>query len=1209
MTDLNHPHVPSADYEKFLSEAVEKHGARIQTLEQIAEIWRGGNYKSSQLLKGDAFEKTRMSDEILVLRALNHRGKTKEEISAFSLKAKLTADAAAATNQEDLLQHDDTLVMASGETGKVARFYDMMSELAGPEHRTRTVATDKHIVIRLRGEFEELFGKHGLTRLLSSKPYHNLFLDLSGGTKVRKLSSQQIAGIKVPIFARDKALLLNILLSVEPNAPLEKMFKLLDRRQGSKEAILCFCGEPAWREFSELPAQTPIAEVRECLWKLVRTHGEVFLNANRSSKDPFVEWMRQFVMVANHLEEILKCPPSAEQIVTLQGWRIALSDRNQAFRAAWEHFRVAVKGDFPEIKDQVLGRCNKLFEGIRTLSLRREQEVMDQVKRSVPLHPSSLEEAAKSQALARRLTALWEHSRGLTLPSSELYVIPLFLYLVKEPEFRDALVQQNRAAFDAALHRFSSKSETHHGAVRWFSTIQSQLQEREFWEILSHAQNCWSDLDPESFKRLTRDFLGRISQRNIKQFGETSLSKEMMRLMVQAARITPTSRIYIPYTPGFEFSDFLPEYAEGCFQFRSEHDAGIFALHELIMERNSEFQVSDPVTNWNPFGEEISSVIAAPPFNQKIRHHPEFRDADVHCIIESARLIKDDGRAIICVAPSFLFRSDRLSEYRRNLIQQNIIDTAIYLPPGLLESSGIRTILLILRPPSAEPKSVVLVDASECLQKLETSRRSILDLAMLQSLLEADEHPNKRSVPQAELETNGYDLSPGRYLLQKLEEIPENHSVYTLGELIKRSTRFPRCQAGDRGVQINQRFFPASDNLDPVSFDDRETTVYEELGSQAGWRLVNRDALILNSILMKDGLRACLFEHKGKNLFLRPDMLTFEVRSEIVDPQWLLLSLSSEFVKSQLQTLTLGAGIPRIRTELLLGLKLAVPNQRDQQRTLVAYHKEALLKSRSKELGLEEHIQSIKKAFLDDLRLKKHSISQITNDIKSAIAVILDELDKKGSISADQIISQRRSINFRDYLQGMSQKCGALGGLINKLTEENKHEPLAPLDLKQAMRQLLKEYQGEDFKMTFGIDERSFVDQTNGRPVKPLIRIGANDFQSLCRNIIDNAKRHAFKGNFKGASILVDAELFHEEQMIELCFMNNGAPFPKGMDLDRFVLRGEKAGSKGNSGTGGYHIKSIMDHVGGRLDICTPPFDEYSTEVRLFFPYYHEDSL
>jgi hypothetical protein len=335
-------------------------------------------------------------------------------------------------------------------------------------------------------------------------------------------------------------------------------------------------------------------------------------------------------------------------------------------------------------------------------------------------------------------------------------------------------------------------------------------------------------------------------------------------------------------------------------------------------------------------------------------------------------------------------------------------------------------------------------------------------------------------------------------------------------------------------------------------------------------------------------------------------MLTFEVRTAIVDPQWLLLALNSDFARNQLQTLTLGSGIPRIRPELLMELKLAVPNQHDQQRTLVAYHKESLLKSRAKELGLEEHIQSIKKEFLDDLRLKKHSISQIANDIKSAIAVITDELEKKGSISAGQIISRRRSINFNEYLQGMSQKCSKLGDMIELLTEEKRFEPLAPLDLNKAMKKLLREYQGEDFKLTFGLDERSFVDQTTGRAIKPIIRIGENDFQSLCRNIIDNAKRHGFKGSFDGAHIMADALLIEGEQIIELAFMNNGAPFPKGMTLERFVIRGEKAGVGGNTGTGGYHIKSIMDHVGGRLDIPPTISDDYPVEIRLHFPLSHD---
>jgi hypothetical protein len=337
-------------------------------------------------------------------------------------------------------------------------------------------------------------------------------------------------------------------------------------------------------------------------------------------------------------------------------------------------------------------------------------------------------------------------------------------------------------------------------------------------------------------------------------------------------------------------------------------------------------------------------------------------------------------------------------------------------------------------------------------------------------------------------------------------------------------------------------------------------------------------------------------------------MLTFEVRTEIVDPQWLLLALNSNFTNRQLQTLTLGTGIPRIRTDLLLDLRMAVPNQRDQQRTLVAYHKESLLKSRSKEHGLEKYIQSIKKGFLDDLRLKKHSISQITNDIKCAIAVLSDELEKHGLISADQIISRKRSINFREYLLGMSQRCSVLGDLIDRLTEESKHEPLAPLNLIQAMKKIVREYRGEDFQLTFFIEKRTFVDQTTGRSIKPIIRIGANDFQSLCRNIIDNAKRHGFKGRLDGAQLRVDASLLQEEQLIELVFMNNGTPFSKGMNLERFVLRGEKAGSTGNTGTGGYHIKSIMDHVGGRLEIASV-LEEYPVEIRLFFPISHDEAL
>ncbi|MBN8461092.1 MAG: hypothetical protein J0M04_24975 [Verrucomicrobia bacterium] len=211
------------DYDRFLVEAVTKHGAQIFTLDQIADIWRGEKYKPGQILAGEAFEQGRTDGGVLVLSASNHRSSKKDKIDVFDLKAILTANVAATVKQDQLLQPDDILVMVSGKSGKVARFEDFLAELLGPESRTRVVATDKHAVIRLQNEFKESFGKHGLSRILSSALYQLHIQGLADGAKVRKIDPRLLAGIKIPIFPRNKAILLNILFHALPQSPLEKI--------------------------------------------------------------------------------------------------------------------------------------------------------------------------------------------------------------------------------------------------------------------------------------------------------------------------------------------------------------------------------------------------------------------------------------------------------------------------------------------------------------------------------------------------------------------------------------------------------------------------------------------------------------------------------------------------------------------------------------------------------------------------------------------------------------------------------------------------------------------------------------------------------------------------------------------------------------------------------------------------------------------------
>lgn len=1200
MTDSNHSHDLSADYEKFLSVAVEKHGARILTLEQIADITGGKAYKPGQILTGNAFEQGQTANDVLVLRALNHRGKTKREIDAFSLKARLTADAASGVKQDQFLKPGDALILIVGKAGNVARFDDEFAII-------RAVATDKHFVIHLRDQFAELFGKHGLSRLLSSKLYQKYIQSLADGNKVRKLDPRKLAGIKIPILPRDKAIILNTLFHVLPESSLEKILSVLDRHQASATAINYFSQTPAWRDFSKLPTGTPIAETRSYLRKLIKEHGEVFLSEAHDPTYLFAVWMRQFVMAAKYLEEILKSSPTAEKVLTLQGWKSELQDRSKSFQSALEGFRTEAKKDFQDIRDEVFGICDGITKVMLTLGEQSEHEVMAQVKESVPLHPLSREDAARRSKRARALTELWDMMRGSRLGGEEQYAYPFLWNLMLDAGTNDFPGQMDRNALVQLLAAFSSRSIIHGQACAWFQNILPRIPESEWIAVMRQFGSWLTHVDEGTAKSLIQDLLEDVEARAWRMTGWNSYPKELLTFVVEAARVPANGTVYVPYTPSFGFSRFLPSNAQGFFQFRSEHEAGIFAIHEVISGGHSTFVVADPLSEGTPFDENFSAAIAAPPFNGRAGRN-EY-PTEIRCIENALSVIKPGGRAVVCVSPAFLMRrGGRYAEYREHLTCSNLVEAVIQLPSRLLSGSSISLSLLVLDTSVSLTKETLFIDASDCVVSGVSERVPKLDVEKLLTRFSDGQHPSCRRVDEEGIRAKEYDLTPARYIAQQEIEVPEHHRLCRFGELVS-PKRFPRCQPGDLGVQLTPRHFGSPLSVEPQSFESLEVVDAPGLSNPRLFNRANADALIVSPIFSKDGLGACLFHHNGRDLLLRPDMLTFEVSSDQIDPQWLMLALSSELTRRQLEPLVSTAGIPRVRRELLMDLILVVPDTKQQQRALLALHKESALKSRAKELGLEEHIQSIKKGFLDDLRLKKHSISQITNDIKSAIAVILDELAKKGSISAEQIISPRRSIIFSDYLQGMSQKCGVLGGLIDKLTEENKHEPLAQLNLADAMKKVEKEYRGENFQLRFFIESRSFVDQTTGDSIKPLIRIGENDFQILCRNIIDNAKRHAFKGDFKGASILVDAELLYEEQVIELCFMNNGAPFPKGMDIERFVLRGEKAGSAGNTGTGGYHIKSIMDHVGGRLEICSPPFDEYSTEIRLLFPICHDDTL
>ena len=105
---------------------------------------------------------------------------------------------------------------------------------------------------------------------------------------------------------------------------------------------------------------------------------------------------------------------------------------------------------------------------------------------------------------------------------------------------------------------------------------------------------------------------------------------------------------------------------------------------------------------------------------------------------------------------------------------------------------------------------------------------------------------------------------------------------------------------------------------------------------------------------------------------------------------------------------------------------------------------------------------------------------------------------------------------------------------------------------------------------------------------KPVVNIGRLDLKRLVQNIVDNAINHGFIGDNPEYSLNITLSI--EEGFYVIDFSNNGEPLPEGLTKERYGMKGNPGkGSKG-TGTGGYIVKSIVEHYGGDYDIYSQHF-------------------
>ncbi len=189
------------------------------------------------------------------------------------------------------------------------------------------------------------------------------------------------------------------------------------------------------------------------------------------------------------------------------------------------------------------------------------------------------------------------------------------------------------------------------------------------------------------------------------------------------------------------------------------------------------FDDSDPQGSYHTLY--LDAVVSNPPYSQV--WDPSFKDndprysrfglapktkADFAFLLHDLYHLKPDGIMAIVLPHGVLFRGGEEGEIRKQLIEQNHIDTIIGLPANIFFGTGIPTVILVLKQ-KRQNTDVLVVDASKHFMKEgKNNKLQASDIKRITDAVINRESIDKFSklVSKQTLRDNGYNLNIPRYV-------------------------------------------------------------------------------------------------------------------------------------------------------------------------------------------------------------------------------------------------------------------------------------------------------------------------------------------------------------------------------------------------------------------------------------------------------------
>jgi signal transduction histidine kinase len=230
-----------------------------------------------------------------------------------------------------------------------------------------------------------------------------------------------------------------------------------------------------------------------------------------------------------------------------------------------------------------------------------------------------------------------------------------------------------------------------------------------------------------------------------------------------------------------------------------------------------------------------------------------------------------------------------------------------------------------------------------------------------------------------------------------------------------------------------------------------------------------------------------------------------------------------------------------------------------------------------RELGLTQEIIRLKNEYKAKIRMKKHNLGSLKNDITADLEII-HKLTQK-ALNDDNL----NLIIFEKCLSRLKNNWETLDHRLRNIDAENVFGPESEFDFDSYLKNYCTSNQDKKYKIRYELDIHSF-EEINAQT---LILVNPDDFKQVVENIISNAEKHGFNEGRNDYELIISASCDISSEMVVFEFRNNGTPAPT-MTADQFALDGWRTpvnGSEGD-GKGGAYISEMTRNFKGQF---TPP--------------------